>query len=50
MNERLDVLDQEEFWDACHRLFPDMPRETFEADWQEFQKLKQERLARRAQH
>jgi hypothetical protein len=45
---RLDEYDQIEWWDVCRRLHPTMTWEQFEADWEEFQRLKNERLTRQA--
>lgn len=37
---RLDELDREEFWDIARRLNPDLSREQYDRDWEEFQALK----------
>jgi len=33
---RLDEYDQDEWWDVCHRLRPDVSREQFDVQWAEF--------------
>jgi hypothetical protein len=33
---RLDEYDEDEWWDVCRRLRPDLDRETFETMWTKF--------------
>lgn len=44
--EPLNLLDRDEFWDVCKSVRPDITREQFETDWDEFQDLKAQRAAR----
>ncbi len=37
---RLDILDQDEWWDVCRELQPEMTREEFEQLWEFFQHYK----------
>jgi len=39
--ERLDELSKEEWWDVARCVRPDLTCEEFEAQWAEFQALKQ---------
>jgi hypothetical protein len=39
----LNEFDREEWWDVCRTVKPDMTREQFEADWEEFQELKRKK-------
>lgn len=39
---RLNEYDREEMWDLCRAMSPEKTREEFEADWQEFMRLKAE--------
>jgi len=41
-------LDREEWWEVAHYLRPSLKREDFNARWEAFQKLKAERVARKA--
>lgn len=40
---RLNELTKDEFWDVARRLRPDLTREQFDADWEEFQAAKAKR-------
>lgn len=40
MSERLDELDENEWWDVCRKLRPEIEREEFEREWREFQQIK----------
>lgn len=44
---RLDCYDKEEWWDVCRRVRPDMTREQYDKDWDEFVKTKAERERQR---
>lgn len=37
---RLDILDQEEWWDVCRELQPELTREEFDVMWESFQYYK----------
>jgi len=40
---RLNEYDQLEWWDVARRLHPAMTWEEFQRDWDEFQRMKNER-------
>lgn len=39
-DSRLDELNREEWWEVAKRIDPNMTREQFDADWEEFCRLK----------
>jgi hypothetical protein len=38
--EPLTSFDQNEWWDVCRKLRPDLDRETFDEMWAKFAKMK----------
>ena len=38
---KLTELDQEEWWEVCQRVRPDISREEYDAMWQNFQERKE---------
>lgn len=38
--DALNAFDREEWWDICRSVRPDITRDQFEIDWQEFLALK----------
>lgn len=42
-DSRLDELNREEWWEVAKRIDPNMTREQFDADWEEFCRMKKAR-------
>lgn len=42
-SSRLDEFDENEWFDICRKVRPDLGREEFAAMWSEFQRQKEER-------